>query len=259
MPQIDLKIIAATALILGLFAGFYIDNTLLSKPRIDTLTQTITEQTTTITTLETQLDTLDDEHNTLQALYDQLNTNNVPLSWYTELEQQNEEQETTIATLETQVASQLSSIDTLETAINERDTEIQNLEDQLDTLQNKYNAVVNPLYVVFTLEDLNVNLTIDTDTYPSNSDITGTITITHANGAPFTGSFKLTLNKLYPSAGTPSEFYEIHGAKIYTWDNPFILGAGSYKLALSEIKDSLGVTILTTNQLKPYAIYLFEG
>ena len=83
MPQIDLKTIAATALILGLFAGFYIDNTLLSKPHIETLTQTITEQTATITTLENQKNTLENEHNTLQALYDQLNANNVPLNQYT--------------------------------------------------------------------------------------------------------------------------------------------------------------------------------
>ena len=89
MP-IDTKTIAITTLILGLFAGFYIDNTLLSKPRIETLTQTITQQTATITTLENQLNTLENEHNTLQALCDQLNTNNVPLSQYTELQQQNE-------------------------------------------------------------------------------------------------------------------------------------------------------------------------
>jgi len=259
MPQIDLKTIAAATLLLGLFTGFYIDNTLLSKPRIETLTQTITEQETTITTLETQLDTLDDEHNTLQAIYDQLNANNVPLSQYTELEQQNENQETTITEKENQISSLQNSVDTLQTIIDEKDADIQDLQDQLDTLQSNYDAVYNPLNIEFTLEDLDISLRVTTDTYPDNTEITGTVYITHTNGAPFTGSFKLSLSKVYLNVGTSSDFYEIHGAEIYNWNSPFVLGAGSYKLSLSEIKDSLGSTVLTSNQLRPYAIYLFEG
>ena len=259
MPQIDLKTVAAATLLLGLFAGFYIDNTLLSKPRIDTLTETLTEQTTTITTLETQLDTLDDEHNTLQALYDQLNANNVPLSQYEELEQQNQEQETTITEKETQISSLQNSVETLETIIDDKDTEILDLEDQLDTLQSNYDAVYNPLNIEFTLEDLDIELRVTTDTYPDNTEIEGTVYITHTNGAPFTGSFKLSLSKVYVNAGTSSDYYEIHGAEIYNWNSPFVLGAGSYKLSLSEIKDSLGSTVLESYQLKPYAIYLFMG
>ena len=68
MQQINLKTVAVATLLLGLFAGFYVDNTLLSKPRIDNLAQIVSEQETTITTLETQLDMLDDEHKTLQVL-----------------------------------------------------------------------------------------------------------------------------------------------------------------------------------------------
>ena len=259
MPQIDLKTVAAATLLLGLFAGFYIDNTLLSKPRIETLTQTITEQETTITTIETQLDTLDNEHNTLQALYDQLNANNVPLNQYTELEQQNQEQETTITEKENQISSLQNSLDTLEDIIDEKEADIRDLEDQLDTLQSNYDAVYNPLNIEFTLEDLDISLRVTTDIYPDNNEITGTVIITHTNGAPFTGSFKLSLSKVYVNAGTSSDFYEIHGADIYTWSNPFVLGAGSYKLTLSEIKDPLGSTVLTNNQLKPYTIYLFQG
>ena len=49
MQNIDSKIIVTITLILGLLVGFYVNNSLISKPRIETLTQTTTEQTTTIT------------------------------------------------------------------------------------------------------------------------------------------------------------------------------------------------------------------
>jgi hypothetical protein len=90
MPKIDTKLIIATAILLGLFVGFYIDNTILSKPRIQTLTETITQQTNNLTQLNNQLTTLQNQKNTLQALYDQLNENNVPNTIYNQLQQQSE-------------------------------------------------------------------------------------------------------------------------------------------------------------------------
>lgn len=53
--------------------------------------------------------------------------------------------------------------------------------------------------------------------------------------------------------------FEVYGADIYSWSYPFVLGAGSYKLSILEIKDNLGNTVLGSFQLKPYVIYLFVG
>lgn len=259
MPQIDFKLVAVAAIILGLFAGFYIDNTLLSKPRIDNLTQTVTEQTTSITNLETQLDELQDEHDTLQALYDQLNANNVPLSQYNQLQQQNEEQETQIGDLQTQVNSQLNSIETLQSLIDEKNDEILSLEDELDALQRKYESIKNPLYVAFSAGNLEINLTVTSDTYPENTEISGTATIRYIDGAPFHGTFKLSMYKVYVNSGTSSDPYTIDGTKIYSWSNPFILGAGSYKLSVSDIKDTEGVIVVPNTELRSNVIYLFIG
>ena len=259
MPKIDLKLVAATTLILGLFAGFYIDNTLLSKPRIQTLTQTVTEQTANITTLETQLDELEDQHDTLQALYDQLNANNVPLSQYNQLQDEKTDLEATIAEQETQIESLLSSVETLETLIDEKDADIQSLETQLDDLQDEYDSIYNPLRVSFTSNGLTVTLTTTKDIYSDNTAITGTVTISYTDGAPFHGTYKLSIYKVYVNSGTSSDPYTIDGASIYTWNSPFVLGAGSYKLSLSDIKDTEGTTMIPNTALRSQVIYLFEG
>jgi len=259
MPKIDLKLVAATTLILGLFAGFYIDNTLLSKPRIQTLTQTVTEQTTTITTLETQLDELGNEHDTLQALYDQLNANNVPLSQYNQLQDEKTDLEATITEQETQIESLLSSVDTLQAIIDEKEADIQNLEAQLEDLQEEYDAIYNPLQVSFTSNGLTVTLTTTKDIYSDNTAISGTVIIRYTDGAPFHGTYKLSIYKVYVNSGTTSDSYDINGASTYTWSSPFVLGAGSYKLSLSEIKDTEGASVVPSTVLRSKVIYLFEG
>ena len=260
MPQIDLKTIAAATLLLGLFAGFYIDNTLLSKPRIETLTQTVTEQTATITTLETQLDTLDDEHNTLQALYDQLNANNVPLSQYTELEQQNEEQETTITELEDQINSLSDMLTTQENTITDLDNQLETLHEHYNRLEEKYLEIYDPPFVSFTLNGLDINLTVTSTSYTDNTPIIGTLTVKNSDGSPFLGAFKLTLFKLYQNTGTSSQSYTINKKVVdYTWNSPFILGAGTYSLSLSELRNLGDEDVATYSQLRQYKIIIFMG
>jgi molecular chaperone GrpE (heat shock protein) len=250
MQKIDSRMIAVIALIIGLLAGYYVDNTILNKPRIESLTQTISDQNTTINNLENQLQSLQNDHDSLQTDYDQL---------YTESQQQIGEIENTVTQHQNQIDSLLGSVDTLETIINDKNMEVIELEEQLNTLQRKFDQVNNPLFAAFTLDDLNINITVTEDSYRDNSPIIGSVTITYTNGTSFTGSFKLTLMKVYPNIGTPSDFYNIQGSKIYSWENPFVLGAGSYRLNLSEIKDPLGNTVLTNVQLKPYGVNLFLG
>jgi len=248
----DPKIIAVAALIIGLIVGYYVDNALVSNPRIEDLTQTVNQQEQTINTLENQLNALQDEHETLQAEYEDLSENSVTINQYNQLQQEYEEQETEITTLQ-------NSVDNLETTVQDLTEENNELETELNNLRNRYYTAYNPLYVSFTLNNLNVNLTVNTDIYPQNTAVSGRVTITHTNGAPFNGEFKLVLTKIYLGAGAPSQYYEIHGIKSYVWENPFVLGAGSYKISLSEIKDSQGNLVLDSNQLKPYVIYVFQG
>jgi len=250
MQKIDPKLIAVITLIIGLVVGVYFDNAILNKPRIESLTQTISDQDSSINNLETQLETLQNDYDSLQNDYDQL---------YTESQQQIDEVEDTVAQLENQIDSLLGSVDTLESLVSERTLEIVELEESLDRLQRKYDEVNNPLFTAFTINDLFINLTVTTDSYRDNSPVTGSVTITDSNGGIFIGSFKLTLIKVYPNIGTPSEFYDIQGSKTFTWSNPFVLGSGTYRLSLSEVKDSIGNTLLTSLQLKPYGIYIFLG
>lgn len=242
--------IAVVTLILGLLVGFYVDNALVSKPRIDALSQTVEEHSTTITNLETYIETLQQTNESFQTQYDQLSA---------EFQQLSEEKESTITQLQSQINTLQNSVDSLETILNDKNNDIMELEDQIDTLKGKYDEINNPLFVAFTLEEIYINLSVTTDSYRDNSPINGEITIAYLNDTQFKGSFKLNLIKVYPNIGTPSEFYNLQGYKEFSWSNPFVLGAGSYKLTLSEVKDSDGNIVLPSTELRPYAIYLFLG
>lgn len=259
MPKIDSKLIAAAAIILGLFAGFYIDSTLLSKPRIEALTDTINQKTENITTLETQLDTLENEHTILKALYDQLEAHNVPLTQYSQLQQRSEDLETQIQSLQTQIQTLYGTITVKDNTINSLEQQLKGLQNDYDSLQTSYTEIYNPLYVAFTVNNLLINLTTITDTYPENSVISGTVTIKYADGRPFQGTYKLSIYKVYINSGSTSGSYLINDASTYSWSNPFVLGAGSYKLSFSEIKDLMGNEVVSSSQLRNQVIYLFEG
>ena len=259
MPQIDLKLVAAAALILGLFSGFYIDNTLLSKPKINSLTETLNQQESTISELESDLGSLQSDYDTLEEEYTELSENNVPLTEYTELQNDNTALSTQINSLETEVnqltdivAEHTETIDDLEDSLDE-------LQDDYDKLLSKYEEAYNPLYVAYTVGDIEVNLTTTQDTFPENSAITGTVYIRYTNGTSFKGSFKLTIYKVYINSGTSSEIYTINREKDYTWNSPFVLGAGSYKLSLSDIKDESGNLIVSNTALRSQVIYIFVG
>lgn len=259
MPKIDLKLVAAATLLLGLFTGFYIDNTLLTKPRINNLAQTIESQNQSINTLNTQLETLQNEYERLETQYRELYENNVPQNQYNQLMEEKQNLDTQVNNLEEQVLDLRLTVERLDTTLMDKNNTIQTLETELETLQEKYDEAYNPLSINFTVQDLNITIVVDKDTYPDNTPITGTVIINHSNGAPYTGDFKLSLTKIYVNSGTSSQYYNIHRTTDYNWNTPFILGAGSYKLTLGEIRTPQGETVVTSTQLKPYALYLFQG
>ncbi|RKY84908.1 hypothetical protein DRQ11_10875 [candidate division KSB1 bacterium] len=259
MPQIDLKLVAAAALILGLFSGFYIDNTLLSKPKINSLTETVNQQESTISELEDDLQSFQSDYDTLEEEYTELSENNVPLTEYTTLQNENNALDTQINSLETEV-NQLTDIVAEHTeTIDDLKDELDELQDDYDKLLNKYEEAYNPLYVAYTVDNIEVNLTTAQDTFPENTAITGTVHIRYTNGTSFKGSFKLTIYKVYMNSGTSSEIYTINREKDYTWNSPFVLGAGSYKLSLSDIKDESGNLIVSNTALRSHVIYIFVG
>lgn len=250
MFKIDSKVIAAATLILGLFVGFYADSTILSKPRIQTLTDTVNEQTNNITTLETQLNELQGEHTTLQTLYDQLQTS---------AQQNSEEQETEIENLQTQINTLTNTIEARENTINDMQDQIDELIADYNDLQSSFDEIYNPIDISFTANNLMIELTTASDKYPENTAIIGTVSIKYNDGRSFQGTYKLSIYKLYINSGAASGAYSINGNSLYTWNNPFILGSGSYKLSISEIKDAMGNEAVSNSQLRNHVIYIFMG
>ncbi len=250
MIKIDSKVIAATALILGLFIGFYADSTILSKPQIQILTDTVNEQTNNITTLETQLSQLQGEHTTLQTLYDQLQTS---------AEQNSEEQINEIENLQTQINSLTNTIETRENTINDMQDQIDELIADYNDLHNSFDEIYNPIDISFTANNLMIELSTASDKYPENTAIIGTVSIKYSDGSSFLGTYKLSIYKLYINSGASSGVYNINGNSLYTWNNPFILGSGSYRLSISEIKDAMGNEAVSNSQLRNQVIYIFMG
>jgi hypothetical protein len=102
-------------------------------------------------------------------------------------------------------------------------------------------------------------VSVTEDTFPDNIPIEGTVEISYLNGDKFEGTFKLEVIKVYISAGSSSPTFEIDGLTNYKWTGAFALGPGSYKLGLSDVKDSNGVSVVSNSELKKYPLYIFMG
>jgi len=237
--KIDPKLVAVASIILGLFLGFYVNNTLLSKPRIEALTnQTLTQQEI-IDGLGNELSALQSEYNTLDALFTQLQENNVPLNIYETLQGEADAMGVLISALENQVDDLNDSVDDLEYQLDELEDEYASLTSDHDSLQERFDDIYNPGYVAFTANGLNINLTV-TETQ-------------------FEGSVQLRITKVYIGVGVPSDEYFIHGETDYSWSGAFVPGAGSYKLSLSEILDSQGADVVSGTTLRANYISIFMG
>jgi len=250
LSKVDPKLVAAVTLILGLIVGFYVNNSLIIGPRINELTSQTVAQQEQITELETQLGSLENEKNSLQTQYEELETST---------QQTIEEQGVQIGSLENQVQSGLDLIDEQQGDLVELEALFDNLWIEYSDLQDRYTEIYNPLYAEFTTDELDIRFTVNSDAYSDNTPIQGIVEISYSDGTAFRGSYKLSLFKIYVSAGSQSDAMEITGATAYNWNNPFVLGPGSYKLTLSDIKDNQDESVISNSALREYPIYIFMG
>lgn len=254
MPEIDLKTVAVIALIAGFIVGVVLDNSIVSKPKISELQNTLTEKESTINTLETELNNTQTSLHELEQDFETLNTTYTTEKTELELE---------ITELEEETESLRTRLNSAQQTIIETESNLDDLINEYNKLLIKYNTVYNPLYVSYTINNLRINLTTTNDVYPENTDISGTVKIQYLDGTPFTGNFTLTVEKIYQKVRTTSNTYEIEtqdqGETNYIWNNPFLLGAGSYKISLSDIKNTQGTILATNLELREKAIYLFVG
>ena len=250
LSKVDPKLVAAVTLILGLIVGFYVNNSLISGPQINELTSQTVAQQTQITELETQLGSLENEKNSLQTQYEELETST---------QQTIEEQGIQIVGLENQVQSGLDLIDNQQEDIDTLEEMIDEVWNDYSDLQDSYNEIYNPLYAEFTIDELDFKFTINRDVYSDNTPIQGTVEISYSDGTAFRGTYKLNLYKIFIAAGSLNEASEISGATAYNWNNPFVLGSGSYELSLSDIKDNQGESVVSNSELREYPIYIFMG
>lgn len=261
--KIDPKFVAVASIILGLFLGFYVNSTLLSKPRIETLTNQTIEQQDVIDGLGDQLDALQSEIDSLNV---QLGENSVPLGIHEALQSEADARGAQITALEDQVEELNGSVDDLEDQLDALEDQLDELGDDYtslswdhDRLQDRFDEVYNPDYVTFTANDLVFNLTVVKTSFEGHVPIEGTVTIKHSDGSLFEGSFKLRVTKVYLNLGSPSDEYYIHGETDYSWSGAFVLGAGSYRFSLSEILDSQGEEAVPGTNLRASYISIFIG
>ena len=250
LSKVDPILVAAVTLILGLIVGFYVNSSLISGPNIAMLTNQTLAQQDQINEFEIQLGSLENEIISLQTEYEEYETS---------AQQTIEEQDLLIVNLENQIQPGLDLIDDQQETIVELEEQISDLEDDYSDLLDTYNEIYNPLYSEFTTDELEIRFTVNNDVYSDNKPILGTVEIEYSDGTAFRGTFKLNLYKIFISAGSLSDEFEIRGATAYNLNNPFVLGPGSYKLTLSEIRDNQGELLVSNTDLKDYPIYVFMG
>ena len=250
LSKIDLKLVAAVTLILGLFVGFYVNNSI-SEPKIALLTNQSLVQQDQIIELETQINSLESEKNSLQTEYEE---------YVTSAEQTIEEQDLQIDNFENQIQLNLNLIEDYEKDIEGLENLFDNLWNEYSDLQDMYDVIYNPLYTEFTIDDYDIRFTVNTDVYSDNNNpIQGSVIISYTDGTEFRGTYKIYLYKIFDSAGSLSESLEIRGESAYKWNNPFTLGPGSYRLTLSDIRDNQGELVASNLELREHPIYVFMG
>jgi len=264
--KIDPKLVAVASIILGLFLGFYVNNTLLSRPRIEMLTNQTIQQQIVIDKLENQADRFHTEFDALEALNAQLEENSVPRITHEALQGEADALGDEVTALEAQVEDLNDSVDDLEGQLDALEDQLDDLGDDYaslsldhDMLQDRFDEVYNPGYVAFTANGLDFNLTVTKTGFEGNVPIEGTVTIKHSDGSLFEGSFKLRVSKVYLNLGASSDMYYIHGEAGYEWSGAFVSGAGSYMLSLSEVLDSQGGEAVPRTELRANYISIFMG
>jgi hypothetical protein len=257
--KVDLKLVAVTCIFLGLFMGFYVDRTLISKPKIETLTSQVDTQLVTIEGLEQDFSTIQVEYDVLDDLYTEQSENIVPLNIHEALQEEADTMEEELTLLEAQVVSLNLSVDIVEDQLEELQEDYEVLVSDHDRLQDRFDEIYTPGYVAFSYDGLEINLTVAQLQFQTNIPIEGTVTVRYSNGNSYEGTFKLRITSIVTKAGSVSGYYEVHGESDYSWSGAFIGGAGSYKLAISELLDSQGVEVAPGTELRSHFITIFMG
>ena len=240
------------ALIVGLGSGFYTNYTL-TNPKINGLTSDIEQKTNQVTSLQTQLGEL--QANYTEALseltqvtqrYNDLVGNSIALSEYEELEESYQE-----------LSSELEELQlTNQVLLNEN----HDLSIEYVKLMEKYNELRVLSWTYFVVNNLRVNLTVTSNTYPSNIPITGTVNIMYLNGSPFTGRIQLLVWSDYFKNGKTSPTITVSGSTQYSIEAPFPTSVpGTYYLLVSNIEDLSGTDIATYNDLLNFRVTLQMG
>lgn len=257
--KVDLKLVAVTCIFLGLFMGFYVDRTLISKPKIEALTSQVDTQLVSIEGLEQDLSTIQVEYDVLDDLYTEQSENIVPLSIHEALQEEADSIEEDLTLLEAQVVSLNLSVDIVEDQLEELQEDYDVLSSDHDRLQNRFDEIYNPDYVAFSYEGLEINLTVTKLQFEGNIPLEGTATVRHSNGNSFEGTYKLRITSIVTKAGSASDYFEVHGESDYSWSSAFIGGPGSYKLVISELLDSQGIEVVSGTELRSHFINIFMG
>jgi hypothetical protein len=239
------------ALIVGLGSGFYVNYTL-TNPKINGLTSDLEQKTSQVTSLQTELGAL--QANYTEALseltqvtqsYNDLIGNSIALSEYEELEESYQEQS--------------SELEELQLTNQVLENENHDLSIEYVKLMEKYNELKVLPWTYFVVNNLRVNLTVTSNTYLSNTPITGTVNIRYLNGSPFTGRIKLLVWSDYFKNGKTSPLITVSGSTQYTIEAPFMSGPGTYYLLVSNIEDLSGTDIATYNELLSFRVTLQMG
>jgi len=246
------------ALIIGLGLGIYINNAL-TAPRVEGLTADLNQKTSQVSSLNSQLETL--QANYTEALsdlaqvtqqYNDLVENSVTRAQFEELEEDYEDLLESHQDQTEELATLRAENENLVAANVVLSTEYQKL-------SAKYNELRMVPWTAFIVSNLRVNLTVTTNTYPSNIPITGKITIKYLDGKPFTGRVLLLVWSDYNIIGKTSPIINVSGATQYTIEAPFLSGPGKYSLLVSSIKDVSGKEIVSYNDLLIYRVSLQMG
>ena len=248
------QVLASLALIIGLVAGYYV-NDYLTAPKITELE----EKTTQLENLQAEYDQLEEEFDTLEENYtdlkDDYNTlqaTTVPASQYNALVDENQDLEEENNELSDELNSVRQELIDTNIARNQ-------LQNEYTNLLEKYNEIRVLSWTFFIIDNVEVNLTVTKNEYNSIEDITGIMEMQYLNGEPFNGTFSLLLWSDYYIQGTPSDVYDIYGETQYIFEEPFLSQTGSYSLRVREIKDSEGNVVASYSDLLNYSIPIQLG
>jgi cell division protein FtsL len=257
--------IAVVTLLVGLMLGYQV-NDVLSSGKINSFQETIDDQSATITALEQQVAVLHENYTKVQddlalvtEVYDILQNHAVLRSIYDELLEDYDDATKELDDANDMVSELEDEVSDLEDQVSEIEEEYDELQESYFKLLSEYNKIRVLSWTYFVVNGLEVNLTTTRLEYETNTNIEGTITIHHVGGEPFNGTFVLRVWSDILGVGSSSSEKEIYGEADYTFVNPFIFGAGSYVLRISNIKDAGGNVVASSTELKDYSIDIQVG